>query len=208
MTIQVFQLGRELHPQFDMPMLTRLNDVEICAVNSKVSKIILKILHHSHSLYFQSVQFKFSAQHDCRMGHCKPSAFRFQMQEREQTTRKLQLIAHEDDKHFVLNLHALHNVVLLRRALPRHLTIPIPLYQDRKAQHFAIAAQLRVSQADKRAKTAAKTKATRERNASKNIPQAAQQALVANNAASGDELDIQEGETGHVGEPSSKRRRT
>jgi hypothetical protein len=101
------------------------------------------------------------------MGQCRPSALRPQMQERQETTRTVSLIAHEDDEHFVMNLHALHNATLLRNILPRHLTAPKPLYADRKARHCEIATSLRVTQAAKRSLTAAKSKATRDANKAK-----------------------------------------
>jgi hypothetical protein len=86
------------------------------------------------------------------------------MQERQETSRTVSLISHEDDGHFVINMHALHNATLLRNILPRHLTAPKPLYTDRIARHHEIAAELRVTQTEKRARTAAKTKATKEAN--------------------------------------------
>jgi hypothetical protein len=89
------------------------------------------------------------------------------MQERQETLRTISLIAHEDDGHFVINMHAFHNATLLRKILPRHLTAPKPLYIDRKARHFEIAAGLRVTQTEKRARTAAKAAATREANKAK-----------------------------------------
>jgi len=86
------------------------------------------------------------------------------MQERQQTSRTLSLITHEEDGHFIINMHALHNATLLHKVLPRHLTAPKPLYADRRARHYEIAAGLRVTQTEKRAHTAAKAKATREAN--------------------------------------------
>jgi hypothetical protein len=82
------------------------------------------------------------------------------MQERRETSRTTKLIAHTDSNHFVLNTHALHNAHLLRRVLPRELMAPKPLYEDRTARHYKIAESLRVTQSEKRARTAAKRKAT------------------------------------------------
>lgn len=110
--------------------------------------------------HFQDVLFIFSAQHDCRMASCRPAALQYEMQERQETTRTKQLILHEDEAHFIINLHALHNSHLLRKVLPIHLTTPKPLYADCKARHHEIAAALRVSQVEKRARTAEKRKAT------------------------------------------------
>lgn len=72
------------------------------------------------------------------------------------------MICHEDDKHFVVNTHALHNATLLRKFLPHNLTAPKPLYNDRKARHHEIAATLWITQAEKRARTAVKQKATQD----------------------------------------------
>ena len=105
--------------------------------------------------------------HDCQLGHCLPSALWPEMQEWQETSRTISLITHKDNGHFVINMHAFHNATLLWKILPRHLTAPKPLYVDRKARHFAIAAGLQVTQAEKRARTAAKAAATREANKAK-----------------------------------------
>lgn len=94
------------------------------------------------------------------MARCQPSAFRFQMQERQETSRTTKLIAHKDSSHFVLNMHSLHNAHLLRKVLPRELVAPKPLYENRTARHYEIVESLRVTQSEKRARTAAKRKAT------------------------------------------------
>src|ERR1700733_13931896 len=104
----------------------------------------------------------FNAQHDCRTGKCLPSAFRPELQERQETTRSIQLIKHTDDGQFVINMTSLHNAAQIRKILPRHLSAPKSLYSDRKTYHFDIAATLRVSQSQKREQTKAKSKATRE----------------------------------------------
>jgi len=67
---------------------------------------------------------------------------------------------HADDNVFVINLYALHNATLLRKALAQHLTKSKPLYEDRSSHHNILAAALRVSQKDKRTKTQEKRKAT------------------------------------------------
>ncbi len=70
------------------------------------------------------------------------------------------VIAHGDDNHFVINTFGLHNASLLRKALPRHLFDPKPLYADRKSHHSILAATLRTTQDAKRARTQEKRKAT------------------------------------------------
>ena len=49
---------------------------------------------------------------------------------------------------------------MLHRALPHLLTTPKPLYEDRRAQHYDVAAHLHVSQAVKQNLTQQKCKAT------------------------------------------------
>jgi hypothetical protein len=165
-TVEIFELSTALHPDFDMPMLRRtLENCIYCTVHSKVCNSTCCGSGVYKSL--QALHFKFSAQHDCRTGRCHPSALRAQMQERQETSRTLSLIAHEDDGHFVINMHALHNATHLRKLLPHDLITPKPLYADRKACHYEIATGLRVTQAEKRARTAAKAKATREANKKK-----------------------------------------
>ena len=105
--------------------------------------------------------------HDCQLGRCLPSTLWPEMQEWQETSRTISLITHKDNGHFVINMHAFHNATLLWKILPRHLTAPKPLYVDQKARQFEITAGLRVTQAEKQARTAAKAAATREANKAK-----------------------------------------
>ena len=109
---------------------------------------------------YQEIQFKFSAQHDCRNAKCTAVASRPQVQERQSTAQTDKSIKHSEDSIFIVNTFALHNATLLRKALPRTLTKPTPLHEDRKVFHFSLATQLRISQAEKRAETQKKRKAT------------------------------------------------
>ncbi|KDQ51612.1 hypothetical protein JAAARDRAFT_198890 [Jaapia argillacea MUCL 33604] len=70
-----------------------------------------------------SVLFPFNIQHDCSL----------------------------DDDHFIINTHALHNAMLLRKHLPIYLTIPRPLYPNRKERHHKLLTVLRDTQLQKRA---------------------------------------------------------
>lgn len=72
------------------------------------------------------------------------------------------MIDHSDDAHFIINLHALHNVALIQKYLPWHLTAQKPLHTDREAWHHEIAAKLCISQTEKHTRSAVKVKATRE----------------------------------------------
>ena len=96
------------------------------------------------------------------MAHSLPTALRQQVQEHQETEQIVKSICHEDDKLFVVNTHALHNATLLHKFLPRNLTTPKPLCNDREAKHHEIAAKLQVTQAEKCACTAAKWKATQD----------------------------------------------
>lgn len=111
--------------------------------------------------------FRFSAQHDCRLGGCLPSLTRPEVQERQPTGRTAQLIGHTDDLYFVLNTHTLHNTTLLRKVLPPHLTKPTLLVPDGQARHYEIAAKLRLMQASKRAAAKTKRAATAKSNLAK-----------------------------------------
>jgi len=107
------------------------------------------------------VLFKFSAQHDCRKGECLPTGSRPEKQERQDTKRLVRFIDHADDDCFVINMHGLHNAMLLRSVLPRNLTEPRQLIENRIQHHYDIAESLRVTQAAKCVKTAEKSRATR-----------------------------------------------
>ncbi|KAJ3853854.1 hypothetical protein EV368DRAFT_73223 [Lentinula lateritia] len=74
-------------------------------------------------------------------------------------------IQHVDDQKFIINTHALHNAHHLWRFLPRYLTVPRPLYPDRKQWHRELAGKLVVTQVEKRAETNCKAAETRAKNA-------------------------------------------
>ncbi|KDR74877.1 hypothetical protein GALMADRAFT_99137 [Galerina marginata CBS 339.88] len=152
-TLECFQLGKEHHPDFGLPTLQR--------PQADLPKYILKA--------WQDPLFIFSAHHDCHTASCQATALQPQLQERQLTSRMNKLIAHNDSDHFIINLYGLHNAILLREFLPRELTAPQPLHQDRKAFHYEVAAKLRVQQAEKRAKTNARRKATRAANKAKQV---------------------------------------
>ena len=119
--------------------------------------------------------------HDCWLGKCYPSVLRHQMQERQETSHTVLLISPQDDGRCVINMHALHNATLLRNILPHHLTALKHLYTDQIAWHHKVAAQLHVTQVEKHAHTAAKSKATREANKAKRQNQ---QTVIAEESAS------------------------
>ena len=125
-TIEVFKLGEHLHLDFEMPILTR-SMTEYYTLRSQVSNSNC-LEKQEIDKYLQNLQFLLSVEHDCWMTRCSPTALRRQVQERQETEKTVKSICHEDDKHFVVNMHALHNATLLRKFLPRNLTAPKPLY--------------------------------------------------------------------------------
>ncbi|THH15683.1 hypothetical protein EW146_g4834 [Bondarzewia mesenterica] len=142
--IDRFDIADENDARLNMPILTRMNQTNI--VHSK------------------DVLFIFNAQHDCATGGCQISEARTTVvQERQQFECQLSCITHSDNDQYILNMHALHNASLIRETLPRHLTIPKRYFSDRKAKHDEFAVNLRITGPVKRAETAAKAKATREK---------------------------------------------
>ncbi|KAJ7694479.1 hypothetical protein B0H14DRAFT_3100616 [Mycena olivaceomarginata] len=132
-----FLVSEELHPDFDMPVLCRPSDASRRAV----------------TVLSDAILFRFSAQHDCRLVDCQPTAFRRVVQERRETSQTTALISHERRRPLLHQHGSIHNATLLRRALPIALTVPRPLYLDRKSHHYGITTGLRVTQTMKRART-------------------------------------------------------
>lgn len=83
------------------------------------------------------------------------------IQKRQETTQTVKVVLHNDNTQFILNTHALHNAALLRKFLPRYLTVPRPLYPDRQKWHDELGAVLTVTQAEKKAETVRKAAETR-----------------------------------------------
>ncbi|KAJ6612631.1 hypothetical protein B0H10DRAFT_2279214 [Mycena sp. CBHHK59/15] len=138
-----FAVSEALHPDFGMPVLQKPVDVNLKTI----------------TVVATAVMFRFSAAHDGRLVKCAPTASRPVRQERQETSQSIQLLAHRDNDHFVINMAALHNGTLLRRNLPVALTVPRPLYLDREAHHHQVAIGLRSSQTLKRAQTLEKCRA-------------------------------------------------
>ncbi|THU82965.1 hypothetical protein K435DRAFT_823079 [Dendrothele bispora CBS 962.96] len=143
LTIERFILGVERHPDFDMPVLS-------CPQEGTCDRFLV--------VEPQDVLFCISVQHDCRLAGCKPSGSRVVRQEWKDTSRRVAVISHEDDDNYIVNTHALHNAILLQDLLPRSLTSPTPLHQDRQKFHFDLAKDYRLTQEKKRKVTAEKRK--------------------------------------------------
>ncbi|KAK7029080.1 hypothetical protein R3P38DRAFT_2525048 [Favolaschia claudopus] len=150
-TLEQFTVASELHPIFGWPILRRPTAEEI--VSGVTSFVVLE---------GKSVQFVISVQHDCRMGHCKPTVVGKQMQERQETSQDWSLIKHTDDDHFILNMSGLHNFAKVRRILSRALIAPKPLYTgpSRIDFHKEVAGRARATREGSRKKTAQKRRET------------------------------------------------
>jgi hypothetical protein len=155
--LEMFQVSSERHPVWDMPTLVqRHSEISYLIIPSTVSlhnirKMLILLL-----IVVQKINFIFNAQHDCREAKCEATGKRLQVQERVQSDISESYIEHKSLARFIINMTSLHNPHLLREALPRSLTAPVPLFTDRKAKHFQIAATLRTSQDSKRLEAAKK----------------------------------------------------
>ncbi|THV06317.1 hypothetical protein K435DRAFT_645468 [Dendrothele bispora CBS 962.96] len=148
LTVELFELGENRHPEFDMPVLYR--------ATSSTSSVT--------TVTPGDVLFRLSVQHDCRFGQCRASGTRTIRQERKEINQRVPIIEHVDDNNFIINMHALHNSTLIRKLLPRILTEPVPLHQDRSEFHASIVAEYQKAQEQKRKTTEEKRRATREKN--------------------------------------------
>lgn len=144
-TLDLFYLGEERHPEFNLPILTRISSFDKA--------------QHSRTISSGDILFRFSAQHDCRLNGCQATAHRAQRQEHEDTDRTESLIQHTDDDNYLVNLYGLHNASILRDVLPRHLVKPSLLFPEQKERHDERAAALRLRNSAKRAQNKEKRKA-------------------------------------------------
>ncbi|KZV84010.1 hypothetical protein EXIGLDRAFT_807538 [Exidia glandulosa HHB12029] len=135
--VERFRLGTSRHAVLDMPFLARLEPREFLVARP------------------EQLQFVFNVQHDCNSGTCQAAVTDADVrQEREAVMKRLLTVTHDDNGRYIINTHALHNAHLLRRTLPRHLTVPQRVHADadRLAFHITVAAALRVVQGDARIK--------------------------------------------------------
>ncbi|KAI0685358.1 hypothetical protein BC835DRAFT_1290391 [Cytidiella melzeri] len=135
--IDVFQLAATRHEVYQMPFLQRRHGE-----------------HQRVAVLAKNVKFKFNAQHDCSRAGCQATGKRPQMQERLKTSIAETFIEHRHNAatdRFIVNMHAFHNAHLIRMVIPRSLSAPVPLYQDRAAKHEEISRDLRRTQNEKRA---------------------------------------------------------
>ncbi|KAJ7677630.1 hypothetical protein B0H17DRAFT_1161361 [Mycena rosella] len=122
--LDVFHVSDERHSIFGMPVLARRQ-------SGKLSLLFLP---------WYDIKFLCNVQHDCNLAECKATGERPRMQERVDSGITDKFIVHNPVERFIINMHTFHNAHLLRQALPRQLTIPIPLFADRQAKHYELGA--------------------------------------------------------------------
>ncbi|KAI0082998.1 hypothetical protein BDY19DRAFT_901079, partial [Irpex rosettiformis] len=127
--LDIFHLASTRHDIYRMPYLQRrLGEVSTVTVAA------------------EDVLFKFNAQHDCLHAGCQVSGQRAQVQERIETSRTSSYVEHAHNAQtdrFIVNMHAFHNAHLIRQAIPRFLSAPIPYNSDRARKHEEISTDLR-----------------------------------------------------------------
>ncbi|KAJ7222267.1 hypothetical protein GGX14DRAFT_532238 [Mycena pura] len=151
-SLERFICTEKRHPDFDWPIVRPPAGTEITEQNLTSYLVVAG----------SQLEFSCSVQHDCRMGHCRPAVVAKERQEREETTRDISLIKHDDDDSFVLNMGSTHNFVELTRALPPALYKLKLLHADRLSFHIEMAAKAKSARltacekaAEKRRETAA-----------------------------------------------------
>lgn len=167
--LRSYRLGKHRHPDFDMPVLKRpqhLTD-HTDIVSAHVST---KSLHSTMLSFRQAVQFIINVQHDCRTSDCQPTGRRTVIQEHQETSQTIPVIEHVDNNRFVINMHAFHNAALLRTALGRDLTQPVPITANRAEWLKGKAGEARTMLVDKHARTVAKAAETRAKNQNARVP--------------------------------------
>ncbi|KAJ7109538.1 hypothetical protein C8R43DRAFT_962542 [Mycena crocata] len=109
----------------------------------------------------QDVKFLFNAQHNCRTAGCSATGRWPRMQERVESDLTEIFIVHQPLDRFIINTHTFHNAHLLHEALPRDLTVPIPVFTDRRAKHDELAVTLQETKDGKRKRMKEKADAKR-----------------------------------------------
>ncbi|KAJ7749818.1 hypothetical protein DFH07DRAFT_746516, partial [Mycena maculata] len=157
--LDVFQASSTRDDIFGMPILTRRQ--------SETAYMIVPALN---------LRFLFNVQHDCLSAGCTATGRRARMQERVESAITDKFIVCKPMERWIINTHAFHNAHLLRQALPRGLTVPIPLFADRKAKHDELASALRETKDGKRKRAREKREAKKAEGGSRSRPQKDKQA--------------------------------
>ncbi|KAF8883784.1 hypothetical protein CPB85DRAFT_1493392 [Mucidula mucida] len=120
--LELFQVLSERDPVFGMPVL-------MCRDGQKTYLIVPS----------KNLKFKFNVQHNCTTAKCTASGVRKRKQERQDSEVTENFIEHQPLDRYFINTHAFHNAHLVQATLPRSLTVPLPIVDDRKAFHSELA---------------------------------------------------------------------
>jgi hypothetical protein len=186
--LEKFVVSNGRHSHFGMPEVLNSSPSLTLAIQSTVRAIHTMKPADIHLNFFQDVLFIVNVQHNCYDMKCTPSGRRFRQQERMDSKIEEHYIEHNDDHHFLLNTHALHNAAILRKMLPRHLTAPVSFITNRRERHDALAAALRETQDVKRARDKANREARKATRSSKEQPDESRAALNSKPSESGGQL--------------------
>ncbi|KAI0822207.1 hypothetical protein BC628DRAFT_1391550 [Trametes gibbosa] len=135
--MKLYTIPSSRHPHFSMPELRRDAD-------DKMHTVVTP----------KSILFIVNVQHNCRDSVCTASGRQVVRQERQDSNITRPAIQHTNDTLYLINTHALHHAALLRQALSRELTKPLPYIIDRPAEHKIVAATLRSTHQARRQKDA------------------------------------------------------
>ncbi|KAF8202702.1 hypothetical protein K438DRAFT_1965189 [Mycena galopus ATCC 62051] len=133
--IELFQLLRARHPRYGMPVLARREGETTFSI-----------------LPAKNIKFDFKNQHDCFSAKCEATGVRALMQERVESDKTEHFIVHAPLDQFIVNINSFHNPHLVRAMISRELWVPVPLFENRRAEHDEFSAQLRASRTTKAAK--------------------------------------------------------
>ena len=83
-----------------------------------------------------------NVQHDCERGACSREPSVAQVQERQRTSRPVEIIRHSGEGRYIVNMHVLHNPHIIRKLFDRE-SYSIPAIGDRVSLHKRYVAEHR-----------------------------------------------------------------
>ncbi|KZV81516.1 hypothetical protein EXIGLDRAFT_628358, partial [Exidia glandulosa HHB12029] len=144
LVVKEYRVSTERHTHFDMPVLVNMN--------RDLQPVLPK-----------KIRFIVNVQHDCRSSGCGPTGTRQISQERTTSSRTVPVLEHVSNDRYIINTHAFHNAARLRKALPRGLTVPIPLKMNRAEWLSSLSARASGASVRRKEETRKKRNATNQR---------------------------------------------
>ncbi|KAF8672560.1 hypothetical protein RHS04_07768 [Rhizoctonia solani] len=135
--IQRYKLGEQKHRLLDMPVLSWSDSIAYVPA--------------------AEVECLVNLQHNCATTRkCGCTKVTYKVQERKTTSRTLLCVNHLDKIHFIINIHALHNLLWLRQAIPPKLYSCKTQLLNKEAIFSTAVEKMRTNRAEKARITAAK----------------------------------------------------